>query len=79
MARYLVEFFKLVSGDNGREADVVQGTFEVEAEDETAAAESAALRFAAQHGTEDWLTHADRVQVRRLDVPQGVSHWRSPS
>lgn len=76
MARYLVEFFKLLSGDNGHEADVVQGTFEVEADDEAAAAEAASLRFAAHHGTKDWLTHADRLQVRRLDVPRGVSHWR---
>jgi len=74
MARYNVLFLKTVCGDTGNEVEAPQGSFEVEAENDTAAAASAKLLFASERGIADWSIHSDRFIVERLAVPHGMTH-----
>ena len=69
MARYIVKFFKEVMGDNGHEADVCQGTLEVDAANRLDAAEHAKREFCEQQRLADWSLHADRVSVAETEYP----------
>jgi len=69
MPRYVIHFMKNVLGDNGRAADVCQGTLEVDASTEGLATEMAKQRFCKMQALCDWSLHADRIQIEAGDVP----------
>jgi len=69
MSRFVVRFMKDVLGENGREAEVCQGTLEVDASNEGLAAELAKKRFCEVGALHHWSLHADRIQIRQADFP----------
>jgi hypothetical protein len=69
MSRFVVRFMKDVLGENGREAEVCQGTLEVDASNEGQAAELAKKRFCEVGELHHWSLHADRIQIRQADFP----------
>ena len=69
MKRYVVRFLKDVVGGDMREHDVCQSWFEVEADDEAAAARIAEQRFCEAQNIADWRFHADRVEVVESEFP----------
>ena len=69
MSRYVVRFLKDVLGENGREAEVCQGTLEVDASSEGHATELAKKKFCEAQALRDWSLHADRIHVRNADLP----------
>jgi hypothetical protein len=60
---------KDVLGENGREAEVCQGTLEVDASNEGQAAELAKQKFCEAGALRHWSLHADRIQIRQADFP----------
>jgi hypothetical protein len=69
MAQYVARFLKNVVGDNGREAEICQRSFDVKAASQADAAEVAKLRFCETEHVKDWHLHADRVQIIEADFP----------
>ena len=64
MSRFVVRFMKNVLGDNGREAEVCQGSLEVDAASEGQATELAKQKFCESQSLCDWSLHADRIHIR---------------
>ena len=69
MSRFIVEFVKTVSGDNGYEREACQFKCDIDAFDKQAAIESAKQRFCEAHDLSDWSSHADRVKASEGDFP----------
>jgi hypothetical protein len=69
MSRFVVQFMKNVLGDNGREAEICQGTLEVEASSEGHATELAKRKFCEAQALRHWSLHADRIHVKQADFP----------
>ncbi len=69
MSRFVVHFMKDVLGENGRQSEICQCTLEIEADNESEAAEIAKTRFCEQQALRDWSLHADRIQVKPADFP----------
>ena len=69
MSRFVVKFMKDVLGENGREAEVCQGTLEVDASNEGQATELAKRKFCEAQALRDWSLHADRIHVKAADFP----------
>jgi hypothetical protein len=63
MSRYLVQFMKVVLGENGREAEICQRTMEVDAADKLKAADLAKVNFCENECVKDWSLHADSVRI----------------
>jgi hypothetical protein len=60
---------KDVLGENGREAEICQGTLEVDASNEGQATELAKRKFCEAQALRDWSLHADRIHVKAADFP----------
>jgi hypothetical protein len=69
MSRFVVRFMKDVLGGNGREAEICQGSMEIDAADEGNATELAKQKFCQTQSLCDWSLHADRIQIRAADFP----------
>jgi hypothetical protein len=69
MSRFVVKFMKDVLGENGREAEICQGTLEVDASNEGQATELAKRKFCEAQALRDWSLHADRIHVKAADFP----------
>jgi hypothetical protein len=69
MSRFVVKFMKDVLGENGREAEICQGTLEVDASNEGQATELAKRKFCEAQALCDWSLHADRIHVKAADFP----------
>jgi hypothetical protein len=69
MTRYIVRFMKDILGENGREAEICQGTLEVEADNSCDATEIAKQRFCERERLQEWSLHADRVHVAETEFP----------
>jgi hypothetical protein len=69
MSRFVVRLLKNVLGENGREAEVCQGTLEVDASNEGQATELAKRKFCEAQALHDWSLHADRIHVKAADFP----------
>lgn len=69
MARFVVRFMKNVLGENGRETEICQSSLEVDASNESQAAELAKKKFCEAQALHDWSLHADRIQVKAADFP----------
>jgi hypothetical protein len=68
MSRFVVRFMKDVLGGNGREAEVCQGSLEVDAASEGHATELAKQKFCETQALCHWSLHADRIHVREADL-----------
>jgi hypothetical protein len=66
MACYVVKFFKEVC-NNGHEAIVCQGSFDVQALTCLDAAEEGKLAFCRKGHISDWSIHADRFTVSEAE------------
>jgi hypothetical protein len=69
MSRFVVKFMKDVLGENGREAEICQGTLEVDASSEGQATELANRKFCENEALCDWSLHADRIHIKAADFP----------
>ncbi len=69
MSWFVVRFMKDVLGENGRQCEVCQSVVEVEAANETQAAEIAKQKFCQTQHLSDWSLHADRINVKAADFP----------
>jgi len=69
MSRFVVRFMKDVLGENGREAEVCQGSLEIDASNEGQATELAKRKFCEAQALHHWSLHADRIQVSKADFP----------
>ena len=69
MPRYVVRFMKNVLGENGREAEICQGSLEVDASNEGQATELAKRKFCESQALRHWSLHADRIQVKAAEFP----------
>ena len=69
MSRFVVRFMKDVLGENGREAEVCQGSLEIDASNEGQATELAKRKFCETQALRHWSLHADRIQVSEADFP----------
>lgn len=69
MSWFIVRFMKDVLGENGRQCEVCQSVVEVEAANETQAAEIAKQKFCQTQQLNDWSLHADRINVKAADFP----------
>jgi hypothetical protein len=69
MSRFVVRFMKDVLGENGRAAEICQGTLEIDAANEGDAKELAKRKFCEAQSLCDWSLHADRIQVKAADFP----------
>ena len=69
MSRYVVLFMKDVLGGNGREAEICQGSLEIDAANEGDATELAKRKFCQTQSLRDWSLHADRIHVKAADFP----------
>jgi len=69
MPRYVVRFMKNVLGENGREAEICQGSLEVDASNEGQATELAKRKFCEAQALRHWSLHADRIQVKAAEFP----------
>ena len=58
-----------VLGENGREAEVCQGSLEIDASNEGQATELAKRKFCEAQALHHWSLHADRIQVSEADFP----------
>jgi hypothetical protein len=63
MSRYLVQFMKVVLGENGREAEICQRSVEVDAADKLKAADLAKVSFCESECVKDWSLRADHVRI----------------
>lgn len=69
MARYVVKFFKEVMGENGHEAEICQGEWEVDAPSPIDAVERGKRAFCDHGRLAHWSLHADRVSVTETEHP----------
>ena len=69
MSRFVVRFMKDVLGENGREAEVCQGSLEIDASNEGQATELAKRKFCEAQALHHWSLRADRIQVSEADFP----------
>ena len=69
MARYIARFMKDVLGENGHEAEICQGSVEIEAPNKVHAAELAKIKFCEAEKLKNWHVHADRVDVTDAEFP----------
>ena len=69
MARYVVQFMKVVLGENGHEAEICQRSMEVNAADKLHASDLAKVRFCESECVKEWSLHADRVHVADAEFP----------
>ena len=69
MSRFVVRFLKDVLGENGWEAEICQGSLEIDASDEVDATERAKTKFCETQALRHWSLHADRIQVKEADFP----------
>jgi hypothetical protein len=69
MSRFVVRFLKDVLGENGREAEICQGSLEIDASDKVDATERAKRKFCETQALRHWSLHADRIQVTEADFP----------
>jgi hypothetical protein len=69
MARYIVRFFKDVTGEKGQTCEICQATVELDARDARDAEGKAKRKFCEIHATHDWSLHADRFKVDPADFP----------
>jgi len=69
MSRFVVRFMKDVLGENGREAEICQGSLEIDAANEGDAKELAKKKFCETQSLCDWSLHADRIHVKAADFP----------
>jgi hypothetical protein len=69
MSRFVVQFMKDVLGENGRQAEVCQGSLEIDAACESDARELAKKEFCAKQALCEWSLHADRIQIKAADYP----------
>jgi hypothetical protein len=69
MSRFVVRFLKDVLGENGREAEICQGSLEIDASDKVDATERAKRKFCEAQALRHWSLHADRIQVTEADFP----------
>jgi hypothetical protein len=69
MSRFVVRFMKNVLGENGREAEICQGSLEIDASNEGQATELAKRKFCEAQALHHWSLHADRIQVSKADFP----------
>jgi hypothetical protein len=69
MSRFVVRFMKDVLGENGRAAEICQGSLEIDADNEGDAKELAKRKFCENQSLCDWSLHADRIQVKAADFP----------
>lgn len=67
--RYVVKFFKTVTGDNGRTVEVCQAITEVEATSADLAESMGKHQFCEQGRLADWSLHADRCSVVEAGFP----------
>jgi hypothetical protein len=69
MARYIARFMKDVLGANGHEAEICQRLIEIEAENQTVAADAAKTKFCETENVGDWFLRADRVYIAESEFP----------
>jgi hypothetical protein len=69
MKRYLVTFFKNVIGENGHEAAVCQGEYELDPADPREASDRAKRAFCDRGNISDWWLHADKLDVAETEWP----------
>ncbi len=69
MARYTVQFFKDILGDNGRQAEICQSLLEIEAANSGDATELAKKKFCEKERLREWSLHADRFVVAETISP----------
>jgi len=69
MARYVVQFMKVVLGENGHEAEICQRSMEVNAADKLHASNLAKVRFCESECVKDWSLHADRFHITDAEFP----------
>src|SRR5258707_12264190 len=69
MSRFVVRFMKDVLGENGREAEVFQGSLEIDASNEGQATELAKRKFFEAQALHPWSLHADPIQGCEPDFP----------
>jgi hypothetical protein len=69
VSHFVVSFMKDVLGGNGREIEVCQGRLDIDASDESEATELAKRRFCETQSLCEWSLHADRIEVRLVEVP----------
>ena len=69
MSWFVVRFMKDVLGENGCHCEVCQSTVEVDASNESEAAEVAKQTFCRMQHLNDWSLHADRFNIRAADFP----------
>lgn len=69
MTRYIARFMKDVLGENGCEAEICQRSLEIEAANQSHAADMAKLKFCETENVRDWSLRADRVQISETEFP----------
>ncbi len=67
MPRFRVTFRKIVYGNTGHARDICQRIVEVEAHDSSAAQVAAIACFCELESVTDWLNHADRLEIARVE------------
>ena len=68
MSHYVVHFMKDVLGGNGRQLEVCQSIFEIDAASEGQATELAKQKFCQLGSLCDWSLHADRIKIWTVDA-----------
>jgi hypothetical protein len=63
MSRYVVQFMKVVLGENGHEAEICQRSMEIDAADKLEAADLAKVSFCESERVKEWSLHADHVRI----------------
>ena len=71
MSRYVVQFMKVVLGENGHEAEVCQRSMEIDAADKLEAADLAKVSFCESERVKEWSLHA----IGRAERPQHSRRW----
>jgi hypothetical protein len=69
MARYVARFMKDVLGENGHETETCQCLLEIDAVNQTHAAEAAKAKFCDTENVKDWFLRADRVLITDAEFP----------
>jgi len=67
MPRYRITFRKIVYGNTGHARDICQRTVEVDAHDSESAQAAAIECFCELEHIADWLNHADRLEIARVE------------
>jgi hypothetical protein len=69
MSRYLVQFMKVVLGENGHEAKIGQRSLKVDAADKLKAADLAKVSFCESECVKEWSLRADHVRITDAEFP----------